>query len=142
VLPVAVAGVNDVSDYDQWREGEATRLVASGAVDTNTVRELLVLACHSSPVAGAFFTERLDDAQLLTVLLGIATEDDSGDAQMTASYWVSQFPHQVLRSHLPELEAIAVNEWGSVTEHARRTLVALGYQPPPQRSDEEGPVSE
>lgn len=114
------------SDYERWRESEAARLVGTGRADTDTVRELLVLACHSSPVARRFFEDRLDSEELLGVLLGLAIEDYSGDAQMTASYWVSRFPASMLAPHAAELAAVAANEWDSVAVHARRALAALG----------------
>jgi len=102
-----------LSDYERWRESEATRLVATGRLDTDTVRELLVLSCHSSPLARRFFEERLGTEELLVVLLGLAVEDYSGDAQMTASYWLSQFSVDRLAAHVPELESVAANEWSS-----------------------------
>ena len=112
-------------DYERWREAEAARLVATGRADTDTVRELLVLSCHSSPAARQFFETRLNSEELLGVLLGLALEDYSGDAQMTASYWVSRFPPSLLASHVPELEAVAANEWDSVAVHGRRALEAV-----------------
>ena len=114
------------SDYERWRESEARRLIGTGRADTDTVRELLVLSCHSSPLAEQFFEDRLGSEALLGVLLGLAVEDYSGDAQMTASYWVSRFPPALLAPHAAELAAIAANEWGSVSVHARRALAALG----------------
>jgi hypothetical protein len=129
--------VSEMSDYERRWEAEAARLVASGDIDTDTVRELLILSCHSSQIADAYFTTRLDHQQLLTTLLGLAIEDYSGNAQMTASYWVSRFPLGTLANHIPELEAIAANEWDSVAVHARRTLEALARPLPPQRGDGE-----
>ncbi len=114
------------SDYEWWRETEAARLIATGLADTDTVRELLILSCHSSPLAERFFEDRLDSAELLGVLLGLAVEDYSGDAQMTASYWLSRFPPDMLAPHAAELAAVAANEWDSVAVHARRALAALG----------------
>jgi hypothetical protein len=113
-----------LSDYEQRGESEAARLVALGRVDADTVRELLILSCHSSPLAEQFFEGRLGSEQLLRVLLGLAVDDYSGDAQMTASYWVSRFPSGMLMSHLQSLEAIAANEWDSVAVHARKALKA------------------
>jgi hypothetical protein len=112
-------------DYERWRESEAARLIASGRADTDTVRELLILYCHSSPLAHQFFEERLGSEGLLKVLLKLATDDYSGDAQMTASYWVSRFSPGMLAAHVPELEAIAANEWGSVAVHAKRAVEAV-----------------
>jgi hypothetical protein len=111
--------------YERWREAEAARLIATGRVDTDTVRELLILSCHSSSLAKQFFESRLGEDGLLKVLLGLATEDYSGDAQMTASYWVSRFPVEMLSRHVPALEVVAANEWGSVSVHAQRALAAL-----------------
>jgi hypothetical protein len=67
----------------------------------------------------------LNSEELLGVLLGLAAEDYSGDAQMTASFWVSRFPPSRLASRVPELEAVAANEWDSVAVHARRALEAV-----------------
>lgn len=114
--------IGEANNYERWRESEAAHLVANGQVDTDTVRELLILSCHSSPVANQFFESRLGSEELLIVLLGLAVEDYSGDAQMTASYWASQFPPEMLRPHAQELEAVAVNEWDSVAAHARKAL--------------------
>ena len=115
-----------LSDYERWRETEAARLVGTGRADADTVRELLILACHSSPAARRFFEERLGSGELLGVLLGLAVEDYSGDAQMTAAYWVSRFPPASLAPHAAELAAVAANEWDSVAVHGRRALAALG----------------
>jgi hypothetical protein len=104
--------------------------VASGSIDTDTVRELLILSCHSSPLAQQFFEAHLNSEELLAVLLGLAVEDYSGDAQMTASYWASRFPSSLLAPHVLKLEAIAVNDWGSVSIHARRALEAIHNGPP------------
>jgi hypothetical protein len=73
------------SDRGRWQESEAARLVATGRTDTDTVRGLLILACRSSPLARRFFEDRLGSEELLSVLLGLAADDYSGDAQMTAS---------------------------------------------------------
>ncbi len=113
------------SGYEQWRESEAARLIATGRADTDTVRELLILACHASPLARRFFEDRLDSKAMLGVLVGLAVEDYSGDAQMTASYWVSRFPVGLLACHKTELGLMAANECESVSIHARRALNAI-----------------
>ena len=117
-----------LSDYERWRESEAARLIDTGRADTDTVRELLILSCHSSPLAERFFEDRLGSEPLLDVLLGLAVEDYSGDAQMTASYWVSRFPPSMLAPHAAKLVAVAANEWDSVSVHARRALEAVAQQ--------------
>jgi hypothetical protein len=117
--------MDSTSDYERWRESEAARLITSGRVDTDTVRELLILSCHSSPLAQQYFESRLGEEELLDVLLGLAEDDYSGDAQMTASYWVSRFPVELLGKRVPALELVAANEWDSVSAHARRALAAL-----------------
>ena len=73
-----------MSTYEQWRETEVQRLLATGYTDRDTIRQLLIFACHSSPQARGFFADRTPDATLLDMLLDIAVEDYSGDAQMTA----------------------------------------------------------
>jgi hypothetical protein len=116
------------SDYERWRESEVARLLATGRLDADSVRELLIFSCHSSPLAEQFFEDRLENEELLSVLLGLAAEDYSGDAQMTASYWTSRFPSAMLASHITELELVAANEWDSVAVHARRALEAVGHR--------------
>lgn len=116
------------SDYERWRESEVARLLATDRLDADSVRELLIFSCHSSPLAERFFEDRLENEELLIVLLGLAAEDYSGDAQMTASYWISRFPSAMLASHITELELVAANEWDSVAIHARRALEALKQQ--------------
>lgn len=117
--------MTDPGKYEQWRESEAARLLATGRADTDTIRELLILSCHSSPLAEQFFEDRLGSEGLLCALLGLAVDDYSGDAQMTASFWVSRFPIDMLASHAVELETVAANEWDSVSVHARRALAAV-----------------
>lgn len=119
---------NNYGNYEQWLESEAARLVATGGADTDTVRGLLILSCHSSPLARRFFKDRLNSEELLNVLLALAVEDYSGDAQMTAAYWVSEFPPAMLAPHAATLAAVAANEWDSVAIHARQTLAELGQQ--------------
>ena len=119
-----------LTDYEQWREADAERLIATGGTDIDAVRELLVLSCRSSPLADRFFECRLSSEPLLSVLLGLAVEDYSSDAQMTASYWVSRFPRDMLVPHAAALAAVAANEWESVSVHARKVLEAVTQQRP------------
>lgn len=113
------------ADYDCWRETEAARLVATGRMDTDSVRQLLILECHSSPLARQFFEDRLSNGELLNILIRLAVDDYSGDAQMTGSYWVSRFPVSMLKTHIAQLEVIAANDWDSVAVHARKVLEAI-----------------
>jgi hypothetical protein len=110
------------SSYDEYRELQVAALVARGQVDRDTVRELLVWSCHSSPAADDFFKRHLGDEALLDLLLDIAVDDYSGDAQMTAAYWVSQYPTALLRPRCSRLEQVAANEWDSVSLHAQEAL--------------------
>ncbi len=114
-----------MDDYSQWRESEAARLINSGRSDRDTVRELLVLSCHSSPLAAGFFAARTEDATLLDMLLDIAVDDYSGDAQMTASHWASQFSMDLLSARMPVLEVLAANEIDSIAVPAREALMAV-----------------
>src|SRR5262245_780603 len=91
------------TDYERGHEAEFARLSATTRMDADTVRELLILSCHSFPQARRFFEDRLESEMLLGVLLGVAVEDYSGDAQMEASYWVSQFPLGMLAPHTAKL---------------------------------------
>ena len=59
------------NNYVQWLESEAARLVAMERTDTETIRALLVLSCHSSPLARRFFADRLDSEALLSVSEGL-----------------------------------------------------------------------
>jgi hypothetical protein len=122
--------VGSREDYKRWRETEAARLIATGCADTNTIRELLILSCHSSLLAEQFFESRLGNAELLRVLLGLAIDDYSGDAQMTASYWISRFPVEMLSHHVSVLETVAANESDSVSVHAHRALAAIRDETP------------
>jgi hypothetical protein len=65
---------------------------------------------------------------VLRVLLGLAVDDYSGDAQMTASYWAARFPPALLAPYSAALTAVAANEWDSVSVHARRALEAIAQQ--------------
>ena len=120
-----------LNDYERWGETEAVRLIDTYRGEIDAVRELLIHSCHSSPLAERFFKERLGSEQLLGVLLGLAVEDYSGDAQMTASYWVSQFPPSMLAPHAAALAVVAANEWDSVAIHAQRALEAVAQQTHP-----------
>jgi hypothetical protein len=119
-------GAEVMTEYsDDWWEMEAVKLIEHGRTDVDTVRELLILACHSSPIAKSYFAERLNHEALLKTLIILATEDYSGDAQMTASYWLSRFSKDLLVHHKAELAVIATNEWDSVAVHARRAIADL-----------------
>jgi hypothetical protein len=111
--------------FERRVAAEAAQLLATNRIDADTVRELLILDCHSSPLARRFFEDGLESEELLTVLVRLAVDDYSGDAQMTGSYWVSRFPVGMLKLHVAELEAIASNEWDSVAVHARKALEAV-----------------
>ena len=117
--------MNEMSTYEQWRETEAGRLLATGLNDRDTIRQLLILACHSSLLARGFFADHTSDAALLDMLLDIAVDDYSGDAQMTASEWVSQFPVELLASRASRLETVAACEIDSVAAPAREALGAV-----------------
>jgi hypothetical protein len=65
------------------------------------IRETLISACHSSNEADNFFRLHLDNPKLLALLVHIAKDDKDygGDAPMTAAYYVSEFPPQMLEQH-------------------------------------------
>ena len=118
-----------MSPYEQWCESEVERLLATGRTDRATIRQLLVFTCASSPLASGFFVERCRDTALLDMLLDIAVEDYSGDAQMAASHWVSQYPTELLAEHVSVLETIAACEVDSVAGPAREALEAVRKVP-------------
>ena len=72
-----------------------------------------------------FFAARRGDAVLLDMLLEFAVEDYSGDAQMTASHWVSQFDVELLAARVAVLETVSTHEIDSVAEPAREALQAV-----------------
>jgi hypothetical protein len=113
------------SDFERRLEAQAAVLVATKGFDIETVRELLILECHSSPTARRFFENHIDNREILAVLIQLAIDDYSGDAQMNASYWISRFPVGMLKVYITQLETIASNEWDSVAVHARKSLEAV-----------------
>ncbi len=117
-----------MNDHERWFVSKAIRSIDSGHADVYGVRELLIRSCHSSAFAERFFEERLESETLLNILLQIAIEEYSGDAQMTASYWISQFPPNMLVPHTTTLAKISENGWESVAFHARRALEAIAPQ--------------
>jgi hypothetical protein len=73
--------------------------------EESVIRELLIDSCHSSATADRFFTDRLSESDLLDVLVKIAVDNEGhlGDAPMTAAYYVSRFPRELLIPHEAEL---------------------------------------
>ena len=113
------------SDFERRLEAQVAALVATEKFDIETVRELLILDCHSSPTARRFFENHIDNQEILAVLIQLAIDDHSGDAQMNASYWISRFSVGMLKAYITQLATIASNEWDSVAVHARKALEAV-----------------
>lgn len=73
--------------------------------DEAMIRHLLVASCHSSSEAEQYFADRADDAELLTLLLKIAVDENGleGDAPMQAAHFAAQFPGTLLAQYESEL---------------------------------------
>jgi len=94
------------------------------AYDEPTIREQLVASCHSSQEAALYFTSRLDDRELLSLLVKIAedAEGHGGDAPMQAAYFASQFAGSLLAAHEPTLFRLLTE----VNGYAGHIALALG----------------
>lgn len=82
----------------------------------------LIQSLHSSKSAEDFFCSHLDDERLLSTLLEVALTDESDDARMEASFWVSQFAADLLEPVKEKLERLSQDGWESVAGHARVAL--------------------
>jgi hypothetical protein len=60
------------------------------------IREQLIDAVHGIEEATNYFQDRLNDKQLLDLLVKIAMDDYSTDASAKASYWISHFEEDLL----------------------------------------------
>jgi len=88
----------------------------------NEIYPYLIQSLHSSNAAEDFFRDHLDDKQLLSALITLASQDESDDARMEAAFWASQFSSAVLQPHQDELKQLAQDRWESVATHARAAL--------------------
>jgi hypothetical protein len=73
--------------------------------DEANIRDQLIASCHSADDARLFFLSRLNEPELLFVLIKIAldAQDHGGDAPMQAAYFASQYPGSLLARYEPEL---------------------------------------
>jgi len=94
-----------MTDHRDRIESQAKAIVEAGAATDDALRELLVLACHSSRIADAFLADRLDDEAILARLVPIALDEEGhgGDAPMEAAYRVERYPPRLLRAHADAL---------------------------------------
>ncbi|WCF09247.1 hypothetical protein NDS46_04925 [Paenibacillus thiaminolyticus] len=91
--------------------------------DNKHIRNLLIDSTHSIPEANTFFEERLNDKALLDILVDFALDDYSGDASMTASYWISKFSENLLVTIEDQLLILQDYELDNISVHA---WIALG----------------
>jgi len=82
----------------------------------------LIQSLHSSKSAEDFFCRHLDDERLLAVLLDVALTDESDDARMEASFWVSRFAADLLEPFKENLQRLSQDGWESIAMHARAAL--------------------
>ncbi len=66
--------------------------------DIDEVRELLIETCYSNKDAERYFSERLDDRELLELLVQVAVDDEDygGDAPMAAGEWIYKYKKEWL----------------------------------------------
>ncbi len=89
------------------------------------IRELLIDSIHSRNDAKAFFSKELMNNEILESLLSIVIEDDSNDARMEASYWISKFEVDLLKKHEGILLQIQKDELDSVACHSFMALAKI-----------------
>jgi hypothetical protein len=82
----------------------------------------LIQSLHSTKSAEEFFDSHRDDERLLSTLLEVALADESDDARMEASFWVSQFAADLLEPFKENLKRLSQDGWESVAKHARIAL--------------------
>lgn len=61
------------------------------------IREQLIDAMHGLEEATKYFENKLNDLELLKLLIKIAMDDYSTDASAAASYWISHFEEGLLK---------------------------------------------
>lgn len=97
-----------MEDYASFVNKEVDTLLKNELKDKNgkcieeIIRELLIWAAHSSRKANEFFINRLNDSELLEMLLYILldeSEDYSNDARMKAAHYIGKFDESLLKKH-------------------------------------------
>ena len=88
-----------------------------------TLRELLIKSVHSDSAAREFFESNLGNQEILNLLVECARDDYSNDARMEASYWISNFDIDCLKTVENKLLEIQKDELDSI---ACLIFVALG----------------
>ncbi len=84
-------------------------------MDTEKIVDLLIKAVHSNKEAAAYFESNLNNNELLSLLLDIIENSESGDARMKASFFVSKFDENLLKSVEKKLLQLMDDEWMCVS---------------------------
>jgi hypothetical protein len=95
------------------------------SMDSANLRRLLFDASRSLPDAQAYFEGRLDDAELLKLLIEIASADSTDTARLQACYYIAQFPVTLLRNYEDVLLRLQAEQWESLADHAIVALAKL-----------------
>ncbi len=80
-------------------------------MDIEKIVDLLIKSVHSDKEAAAYFEANLNNNALLTVLLDIIENSESGDARMEASFFVSKFDENLLKCVEKKLLQLMNDEW-------------------------------
>lgn len=81
------------------------------------LEDMLIRSVHSDKAADQFFSEHTSSAELLSQLLNIVEESESGDARMQGAYWISKFEETLLAAAEEKLLVLMDCEWDSVAVH-------------------------
>lgn len=102
---------------------EAKELLKSENIDNSTIRELLVLAMHSSTIANNYFECKVkeNDDTILKELISISGDfDDFGDAPNKASFFIKDYSVELLKPYENEMFNILSND-----DRGARTFIAI-----------------
>lgn len=83
--------------------------------DPELIRSLLIETCYSNEEATSFFDQRLNDQNLLDLLVKIALDEDDrgGDAPMAAGDFIYKFPSERLKEYETQFISILKREYSS-----------------------------
>lgn len=77
------------------------------------IRELLIETCYSNEKASKYFESKIDDQNMLQILVSIAVDEDDfgGDAPMAAGSYIPMYPVPMLKEYEKEFLDILVREY-------------------------------
>lgn len=104
------------NQYDK----QSKEIVKSEVHEFSEIRELLILSSlKSASVARKYFEE--NDLKLLNYLIKIAGDfDDFGNAPINASYYIKEFPPELLKEYEEDIVNIFMND-----DRSARTFLAI-----------------